>query len=95
MGDHGESTKHALPLSGPGEPLPEPPQIDGYEIVGWLGGGGMGVVWRAKQLSTGRDVALKVVNQKVRGSKGGGSKPVRAGGHDHRPPRTSEYRPNL
>jgi serine/threonine protein kinase len=37
-----------------------PPQIEGYEIVGQLGEAGQGRVWRALQLSTRREVALKV-----------------------------------
>ena len=36
------------------------PQIDGYEIIGELGEAGQGSVWRAVQLSTRRQVALKV-----------------------------------
>jgi len=45
------------PYSIPGGGMP--PDIEGYEILGRLGRGGMGTVWRATQLSTKRDVALK------------------------------------
>ena len=38
-----------------------PPHIEGYEILGRLGKGGMGTVWRATQLSTKREVALKLL----------------------------------
>jgi len=37
-----------------------PPQIQGYEIIGELGQAGQGRIWRAMQLSTRREVALKV-----------------------------------
>lgn len=37
------------------------PNIAGYQILDLLGRGGMGVVWRAIQLSTRREVALKVL----------------------------------
>jgi len=38
-----------------------PPDIEGYRIIGQLGSGGMGAVWRAEQLSTQREVALKLM----------------------------------
>lgn len=40
---------------------PEPPAIPGYEDLRLVSSGGQGVVWRAHQRSTRRDVALKVL----------------------------------
>ncbi len=70
MTDADESESQRLPLSGPGEAAPEPPEIEGYEILGWLGEGGMGTVWRARQLSTQRTVALKVMSRRILRIKG-------------------------
>src|SRR6476646_7041314 len=40
----------------------ELPQIPGYELLGILGGGGMGVVYKARHSATNRVVALKLIN---------------------------------
>lgn len=48
-----------------------PPQIEGYKILGELGKAGQGCVWRALQLSTRREVALKVPRTGVLSSKKG------------------------
>ncbi|MCS6851415.1 MAG: serine/threonine protein kinase [Gemmataceae bacterium] len=39
-----------------------PPQIPGYEFQSRIGTGGMGEIYRAKELATGRIVAIKVLN---------------------------------
>jgi serine/threonine protein kinase/Flp pilus assembly protein TadD len=46
----------------PAEEPPMPRSIGGYAILGVLGSGGMGTVYRARQTSPPRDVALKVMN---------------------------------
>ena len=51
---------------GPDAPAPE---IEGYRITDRLGCGGMGIVWRAEQLSAGREVALKVMSRGAFASK--------------------------
>lgn len=52
----------------PWKPQPSSIHIKGYEIIAALGHGGMGDVFKARQLSTDRTVAVKILRENLAGS---------------------------
>ena len=53
------------PAASPPEKVEFPGEFGGYRLLGLLGRGGMGAVYEAEQLATGRRVALKMLEQQL------------------------------
>ena len=60
----GDETLSLAPGRSPAPRVPAefPRELGGYRLLGLLGSGGMGTVYEAEQLATGRRVALKMLD---------------------------------
>src|SRR5262245_12017069 len=66
--DHAPFESAATAPGAAESPPGAPPVIPGYEVQGLLGAGGMGLVYRARDLTLHRDLAVKVLKETLRGS---------------------------
>src|SRR5262245_38230249 len=67
---HSSSSVADLTASLHGDTAPIPQRLGAYRILGRLGGGGMGEVFRAEDGALGRQVAIKVMRSEVAGRPG-------------------------
>ncbi len=62
--DEVKAVKTALERFAKDEEKGEPIRLGNYEIIGKIGDGGLGTVYKARQISMNREVALKVLHKK-------------------------------
>jgi serine/threonine-protein kinase len=60
-------TEQAPRRGAPDGPEAGQPAVPGYEVLGRLGQGGMGIVWRGRDRRLRRDVAIKVMKEELAG----------------------------
>jgi hypothetical protein len=66
---HDPEAPTLIPKDGPGEEAPTMPRtLGGYRLRRQLGAGGMGAVYEAEEIATGRRVALKVIGAEYTGT---------------------------
>src|SRR6202043_2867394 len=64
-----EATKRVVTAQNGSRPLPPGSRLGRYEILGALGAGGMGEVYRARDPRLGRELAIKILSRKLSDSK--------------------------
>ena len=62
---HDAHRRHVRHLTLRSMPIPNGTRFGPYEIAGWLGAGGMGEVYRARDVRLERQVAIKVVPERL------------------------------
>ncbi len=90
-GDGGRAACRRRPATGT---EPRPAAVGEYEILGEIGRGGMGVVYRARHLRLGRPIALKILLGGVSADRADRFALPDRGRRD-RPVATSQHRPTL
>jgi tetratricopeptide (TPR) repeat protein len=64
MADHSARAAGSVDAAAPDQPSAPPAILPGYELIDEIGHGGMGVVYRARDIALDRDVAVKVLSDR-------------------------------